>query len=219
MSKLNQIIKKIIIVTIAISLSACGLFKTVSKDEALDDMKWSYAADAITLQIESTKDLNRWDGQPHSLLMVLTQFEDPSAFEPYTKSPSKLSSLLMSEEPPAGLLNTQRYYIEPDTSRTISMARVDKAKYIGIALGYQHLDPRRSVRIYQIGVDMDYSGLILREYVAEPQPLRLELLLGAESIFDSLSTRQDKIKPVQPKAGPWISDTNNTVDTTESKRQ
>lgn len=213
MFRIQQIIKILSVSVLALGLSACGMFKTVSQEEALKDMQWTYAKDGITLHVESTKDLNQWDGQPHALLMVVTEFEDPSSFEPYTKSPNKLATLLLSEETPDGLLNTQRYYIEPDASRTINLARVDKAKYIGIALGYQHLDPRRSVRIYQIGVDMDYSGLILREYAAEPQPLRLELLLGGDSIYDSLSKRQEATKPVAPKAGPWI------TDTTESKQQ
>lgn len=206
MSTASKIVKTLAVAMVTLGLGACSMFKTVSQEEALEDMKWSYAQDAITLYVESTKDLNEWDGQPHSLLMVVTQFEEPSIFEPYTKSSRKLASLLLADEPPEGLLNTQRYYIEPDSSNTFKLARVDKAKYVGIALGYQHLDPRRSVRIYQIGVDMDYSGLILREYIAEPQPLRLELLLGGESIYDSLSTRPVETKPVAPKAGPWITD-------------
>lgn len=190
-----------LLVAFAISVGGCSLVKTKSKKDALKDIEWNYEQEGIELSVRAHDDLNRWGGQPHTLLMLVAQLEDPSAFEPYTAGSDKLSALLLTETAPNGLLTLQKYFIEPGAERTIRLARVEKARYVALAMGYQHLDPARSTRLYQIGADLDYDGLVLREYRAAPEPLHIRVLLGAESIQDSLTARRTEIEPVQPKTG------------------
>ena len=191
-------------VVAAASLAGCGMVKTKSRQDALKDLEWVYEQDAIELNVRAQPDLNPWGGQPHTLLMLVAQLEDPSAFEPYIASPDKLAALLLAEAAPSGLLTLQKYFVEPGAERTFRLARVEKARYVALAMGYQHLDPARSTRLYQIGADLDYSGLVLREYHASPEPLRIQILLGAESIQDSLTARQPAAEAVQPRTGLMV---------------
>lgn len=182
-------------------LAGCGMFNTKSRDEALKELTWSYEADGIQLQVEADPMLNATDGQPHTLLLVLVQMADPNAFTAYSRQKDKLASLLLAESAPDGMLDLQRFYIEPGSKRDIKIPRIESAKYVGLAAGYAHLDPSRSARLYQIGVDVHTSGWVFRENEATPQPLAIRLLLGADGIQDSLSSRAQPAKPTQPAGG------------------
>lgn len=190
-----------LLLSLALGLAACSLVKTKSKEEALKDLEWAYQKDGIEIEVMAAPDLNMWGGQPHVLLMVVAQLEDPSAFEKHTQTPDKLSALLLADSAPDGVLTQKKHFVEPGASQKIIVSRVEKAKYVALALGYQHLDPERSTRLYRIGADLDYSGLAFREYHAQPMPLRIQLLLGNESVQDSLTARKNPPEVFQPKAG------------------
>lgn len=184
-----------------VSLAGCGMFKGKSKTDALKDIEWTYQKEGIEVHVRAEDGLNHWGGQAHTLLMAVIQLEEPGALDPHIAGPDQFAQLLLAETAPNGLLTMQKYFIEPGTQRTIRLARVEKARYVALALGYQHLDPERSTRLYQIGADLEYSGLVLRDYRAGPQPLRIDVLLGAEGVQDSLTMRRSEPDPVQPAAG------------------
>ena len=188
---------------LALSLAACGMFKTKSRDEALQDLNWSYERDALVLEVVADPMLNPWGGQAHTLLLTVVQMPEPSVFEPYSSSPDRLSELLMAQSAPPGLLSLERIYIEPGSKRRYRLARVEKARYVGIALGYQYLDPARGTRLYQFGASLEHSGLMFREYEAQPQPLRIRLRLGREAIADSQTDTVVPPATALPVAGPW----------------
>lgn len=200
-SAASKFIILVVSVVLAVGLGGCSLVKTKSKNDALKELEWVYEQEAIELSVRAQPDLNQWGGQPHTVLMLVAQLEDPSAFEPYTTGSDKLSALLLADSAPNGLLTLQKYFIEPGAERTVKLARVEKARYVALAIGYQHLDAARSTRLYQIGADLDYDGLVLREYHARPEPLHIQVLLGAESIQDSLTSRRSDVDPVQPTSG------------------
>lgn len=187
----------------ALVLTGCGMFKTKSKDEALKDLQWEYERDALVLEVNADPQLNTWGGQAHTVLMVVAQMVEPSVFEPYSSRPDQLSSLLMADSAPTGLLSLDRIFIEPGVKRRIRLARVDKARYVAVALGYQHLDPARSTRLYQFGAKLDSHGLMFREYEARPEPLRIRLRLGPQAIIESQTDTVIPPPATLPAAGPW----------------
>lgn len=199
--RLKRLCRLVLLLPVVVGLAACSLVKTKSKEEALKDLEWAYQKDGIEIEVMAAPDLNMWGGQPHTLLMVVAQLEDPSAFEKHTQTPDKLSALLLADSAPDGVLTQQKHFVEPGSSQKFLVSRVEKAKYVALALGYQHLDPERSTRLYRIGADLDYSGLAFREYHAEPMPLRIQLLLGNESVQDSLTARKNPPEVVHPHAG------------------
>jgi hypothetical protein len=126
---------------------------------------------------------------------------DPNAFAAYARNPDRLAELLLADRAPDGILDVQRLYIEPGVERELFIDRVQSARYVGIAAGYAQLDPARSARLYQIGVALDHSGWVFREYTAQPEPLAIQLRLGPVGIQDSLSKRAEPPTPPQPAGG------------------
>lgn len=172
-----------------------------SKADALKDMKWSYGADGVQIAVRADPQLNRSDGQPHTLALTVIQLADPSAFTPYTKDPVKLAQLLLANSAPTGVLSLQRFFIAPNAQQTLSLPRAENAKYVGLATGYYHLDPPRDTRLYRIGVDVDSTGFLVKNHNATPAPIKIDLILGADSILDSPDTRPQEVPPTEPKAG------------------
>ncbi|WP_341666713.1 type VI secretion system lipoprotein TssJ [Alcaligenes sp. SDU_A2] len=187
----------------ALVLTGCGMFKTKSKDDALKDLEWQYERDALVLEINADPQLNTWGGQAHTILMVVAQMAEPSVFEPYSSRPDQLSSLLMADSAPTGLLSMDRIFVEPGVKRRIRLARMDKARYVAVALGYQHLDPARSTRLYQFGAKLESHGLMFREYEARPEPLRIRLRLGPQAIVESQTDTVTPPAATLPTAGAW----------------
>lgn len=187
------------------ALSSCSSMNSAlggnSEADALKALKWTYAADGLQVVVSASPNLNQSTDQPHTLALSVVQMEDPSAFSPYTASSAKLSTLLLADAPPPGLLALNRIFVSPGESRTVVLPRVEKAKYVGLAAGYYHLDPARSARLYQIGVEVSSSGIVVKNRDASPEPLRIDLRLGADGIQESPGTRSPPVTPTRPAGG------------------
>lgn len=186
---------------IVIALTACGSPMPSPQQQALADLKWSYAEDAIVLRVTADKDLNQYDGQAHTLLLVVTQFDQPNAFAAYTGSAQQLSNLLMMDSAPPGLIGLSRLFVEPGQTSQVRLPRLEGAKLVGISAGYAHLDPQRSTKLYRIGVDMTSSGWLSKTWSATPKPLAMDLLLGPDAL---LRGQQSTLAPppmIQPVEG------------------
>nr|WP_228129182.1 type VI secretion system lipoprotein TssJ [Pusillimonas sp. T7-7] len=178
-------------------LAGCG----TSEKEALKELKWSYSDDGVQIQVQADPALNQAKGQPHMLTLVVVQMEDPNGFTALTSNAAKLKTLLLSDSPPQGVLSIKRIFIAPGETRSLKLERVEKAQYIGLAAGYDHLDPARCTRLYRVGVEVDSSGLIIKSRTATPEPLKIELRLGPDGIQESPGSKPQPVEPTKPKAG------------------
>lgn len=182
-------------------LVGCSSQEPTPEQTALNNLKWNYAENAVQLNFTSSAGLNQYDGQAHNLLVVVVQFDQPNAFANYTGSSQQLSTLLLSDTAPAGLIGLTRLFIEPGESKSITIPRLEGAKMIGVAAGYAHLDPARSAKLYQIGVDVTSTGFFSKTWTAQPQPIAIDLLLGADALLRGKDSKLSLPVPVQPKAG------------------
>lgn len=78
-------------------LFGCASQRVTPEQQALNELKWDYAENAIVLNFSASKDLNQYAGQSHSLLVVITQFDQANAIAPYIAGPQQLSNLLLME--------------------------------------------------------------------------------------------------------------------------
>lgn len=177
------------------ALSGCGVFGTKPQEQALKDLEWQYAPDAIHLNVMADPSLNMAGGQPHTVLLVVVQMDDPSAFTPYMRDRERLVQLLLAEAPPDGMLDLQRLFIEPGGERALKLPRATSARYVGVVAGFNHLAPPRSARLYQIGIELSRKGWLFRKYAAMPEPLEIRLRLGSDGIQDSASARASTAAP------------------------
>ncbi|NGR07761.1 type VI secretion system lipoprotein TssJ [bacterium SGD-2] len=195
---------------LCIAVAACStvnsMFGGNSEKDALREMKWAYAPDGLQIMVEADPMLNEANGQPHMLAVVVVQLEAPNAFTSLTADSEKLKSLLLAPGPAQGMLSLDRVFIAPGERRALTLPRVEKAQYVGLAAGYNHLDPARSTRLYQIGVSVDSSGLIIKTRTAHPDALAIDLHLGPESIQGAPGTKPLPVDPVRPRGGPYPPD-------------
>src|SRR5690606_25784787 len=198
---------RVLIGCCVVALTACGSVNSMlggnSEKDALQEMKWSFAADGLQIKVEADPLLNEANGQPHMLAVVVVQLEAPNAFTAMTSDSDKLRELLLAPGPSQGMLALDRVFIAPGDQRTLTLPRVEKAQDIGLAAGYNHLDPARSTRLYQVGVHVDSSGLVVKKRTAAPDPLAIELHLGPESILGAPGSRAAPVEPVKPQGGPY----------------
>lgn len=182
-------------------LTACSSQDLTPEQKALTELKWNYTENAIELSFTADKDLNQYDGQAHNLMVVVTQFDQINAFSAYTGSSQQLSNLLLMNSAPTGMIGFTRLFIEPGQSKQLSLPRLEGAKMVGIAAGYAHLDPTRSAKLYQIGVDVTSTGWFSKTWAATPQPIAIDLLLGPDALLRGKESRLALPKPVQPREG------------------
>jgi len=102
---------------------------------------------------------------------------------------------------PTGMVGLTRLFLEPGQVKQLSLPRMEGAKMVGIAVGYSHLDPARSAKLYQIGVDVTSTGFFSKTWKATPQPIAIDLLVGADTLLRGKESRLALPKPIQPKEG------------------
>lgn len=188
-----------------LALAGCGSVNSMlggnSEADALGALKWSYAQQGIVLDVHGDPDLNRASDQAHTVTVVLVQLTDPKAFTNATASPAALGALLMAPAAPDGMLGLTRLYAAPGSQQSVTLPRFENAQYVGVAVGYQSLDPARSTRLYRIGVDITAKGLMIKNRSAAPEPLRITLQLGPDGIVDSPGTKAVIPPPQRPQGG------------------
>lgn len=171
------------------------------EQQALNDLKWSYAEGAIELDFTVVPDLNQYDGQAHSLLVVVAQLEQNNVFANSVGSSQQLSNLLLSESAPEGMVGLTRVFLQPGENQRITLPRLEGTRMVGIAAGYAHLDPARSAKLYQIGVDVTSSGFFSRTWQASPQPIAIDLWVGADGLLRGSQSGLSAPTPIQPREG------------------
>lgn len=190
----------ILVCFFALLLSSCSSNPT-PEQQALTNIKWNYEPDAIILNLNADKNLNEYDNQPHTLMLVVTQFDQPNTFETFSSNGQQLSNLLLMNTAPSGLIGLTRVFIEPGQSKQVRLARLEGTKLVGISAGYAHLDPLRSVRMYRIGVENTSTGWFSKTWFAHPKPLEIELLLGPDSLLRSKQSQPKPVLPTKPVEG------------------
>lgn len=189
------------ILLLSVGLWGCGSSGPTPEQTALSNLKWSYAENAIQLNLTADEGLNQYDGQAHNLLLVVAQFDTANAFSTYTGSSQQLSSLLLMTSAPTGMIGINRIFVDPGETKSISLPRLEGTKMVGIAAGYAHLDPLRSAKLYQIGVEVNSTGFFSKTWTAEPQPIAIDLLLGPDALLRGTDSKLAMPPPEQPKAG------------------
>jgi type VI secretion system VasD/TssJ family lipoprotein len=182
------------------SLSGCSTANSLlggnSRKEAVAEIAWEFAKNAVQMEIEADGRLNEYDGQAHTLLLGVYQMEDSALFY---KLAADSSLLAKSFEPGKGsdaFIQFDRYVISPGQRTIVTLDRAQKARFVAIAAGYYGLDAS-ATRLFQVPLSVVSDGLLTKTYKAAPAPLALRLNLGASGIVNAQRLNQDPAaKPV-----------------------
>src|ERR1700753_3137442 len=72
----------VLVMTIGIAtLSGCSMLNGTSAKQAVAQVDWSAADDAILIQVDADDRLNETRNEPHTLLFGVVQMADPAAFQ------------------------------------------------------------------------------------------------------------------------------------------
>lgn len=183
-------------------LSGCGMTgpsKEDKQDKAKTDVTWPYGTNGIMIELVTDVDLNFYANRAHTLVLGVLQFDDPKAFPKLLTEPAALVKALTKGSLPAGALELDRYVISPDSRLLLEIDRVQDAKYLGVVAGYYQFDSTRSARYFRIPLNIQSSGMIIKDYKAEPAVLALRLSLGSQRIVNAQSLTFDADAPAKPK--------------------
>ena len=168
---------------IAAALMALSCSAVDKNKMALAEMKWDLAPAAIQVHFTSDPNLNLFNGQRHTVLMAVCQSMDPNSFLVQLSNQSTIGRLLETGQGvPTLIPGFNRFVISPGQTDTLKMDRAQGVQYVGIVAGYYDLDPTRVARLFAVPVVLHKHGFIFKTITATPEPLNIELQLGATAI-------------------------------------
>lgn len=96
----------------------------------------SYLHDGIRINIRADSTLNRFEGKAHTLKLAVYQLTDNSGFVDLAKTADGINQLLKIEKFDPTVVGRDRLIIQPNENKSITIGRVENAKWVGIVAGY-----------------------------------------------------------------------------------
>lgn len=177
------------VISVVISLNGCATANSMmggnARKDAVAEITWSFAKDAVLIELDADQKLNLHDNQAHTLLLGIYQMTDSAVFHKLLNDPVSFAKTLETGKAGEGFVMFSRYVVAPGKHIILSFDRAQNAKFIGIAAGYYHLDPTHAARLFEIPVNVTNEGMLAKTYTAVPVPLGIRLTLGAETIVNA----------------------------------
>jgi type VI secretion system VasD/TssJ family lipoprotein len=164
-------------------LILCGCSSSSSSSSAKQSVVIPYAQKGIHLSYHADSYLNLYEGNPSNLLLIVYQLESINGFRILSQTREGLLALLDGKEFDSGVMNVAQLFIAPGSSDNVEFDRAEKTRWVGIAAGYNSLDPRRSTRFYPIPVVTKGRNIpLVSKTRQEPGRLYIDLFLSSGSI-------------------------------------
>ena len=170
------------------------MFSGTDAKQAVAQVDWSFASDAILIEIHADDLLNRYDTQAHTILLGVFQTADADTFRKFVADPAAMSKALANAEPNPAILKAVRYVVQPGRHTILSIDRAAKAKVVGVVAGFYSMDVKSSARLFEIPLAISNDATFGHNYVAQPQTLALRLDLGQSEI-----TAATRLNPEPPE--------------------
>jgi type VI secretion system VasD/TssJ family lipoprotein len=191
---------------LVISLAGCAAANSLmggnSRKEAVAEISWDYAENAVLIELEADPRLNQYDGEAHTLLLGVYQMEDSAAFYKLVADPVLLGKALETGKGGDAFVQFVRYVVTPGQRTILAVDRAQKAKFVGIAAGYYQMDAAKSTRLFQVPLTVESDGTISKTYKAAPALLALRLNLGADSVVNAQRLNHDPAAKPRLEAVP-----------------
>ena len=162
-----------------------------SKKQAVAEIAWEFAPNAVLIEIEADNRLNEFAGEAHTLLLGVYQMEDSAAFYKLIADMNLVGKSLESGKPGDGFAHFERYVIKPGQRSILALDRAQKAKFLGITAGYYRMDAAKSARLFQVPLTVESDGLVTTTYKAAPAVLALRLNFGPGELLNAQRLNHD----------------------------
>ncbi len=143
---------------------------------------WNQQTGGISYRIEAASDLNHEGDKPLGLTVCVYQLDDPTTFQALAATASGIDQLLNCQLEPAKARSSRSFRIQPGKSQNVTSDRVEKARYLAVVAGYEHLKPELCSAIVPFPIHHETKGLIFRDDLYTAAPMRALIHLGADSV-------------------------------------
>lgn len=171
----------------AILLAACATEKKGDAPEAVLPFK----KDGIRIDVKAGPNLNTYNDQSHTLVVVIFQLDDPNKFNQMLQDKDGVGKLF----DPAGLegaaLGRKQLVVQPGEESRVHLDRAKGARYLGFVAGYFRADPNTSGRLLPLKIIRDTS-FIAKKGEPDPAESQVSLILGREGITDVIPLLERK---------------------------
>jgi len=189
--------KNVLLIAIALALpilAGCATANSVmggnSRKDALAEISWDFAKDAVLIELDADQRLNQYGDDAHTLLLGIYQMADSTAFHKLVADPAALGKTLESGKAGEGFVQFSRYVVTPGKHAVLSFDRAQQARFVGIAAGYYRFDSEHTTRLFEIPVSVTSEGMVTKTYTAMPATLAIRLSLGGETIVNAQRLNQ-----------------------------
>ena len=110
--------------------------REIYKSESQKAAAEAFKKDDITFAIKADPQLNRFQGNAHTLFLCIYQLKDPNGFNQLIEEEGGISKLMECRRFDATVANTKRLVIQPGQELSDVRDRAQGAHFIGVVSGY-----------------------------------------------------------------------------------
>jgi hypothetical protein len=164
-------------------LSGCSSVNSVlggnSSKDAMADLKYTGDPRGFRMDIHAGKNLNFVSGTPHTVALAVIQGNNPGAILKLSTNAAELDLLLtgVPSTNPA-ILSVDRFVVQPGAIDSIVLARRQEAQVVLVYAGYYNSPVTQRVRMLEVPIFVDQSGVFVKTYSATPAAMQTSLVLS-----------------------------------------
>lgn len=158
-----------------LGLSCCG---GSPPDPKLSTPQWTYEPGGVKLRYKADMMLNQYDDEGHTVALCVYQLSQPNAFNNLVKTEQGLLKLLECKSFDASVVYFENIFVEPGQDQVDFLDRAEGATYLGVAAGYNQLNPRQATRLFKFPVEEKTEGIFTTTTIRTPGKVFINLFLG-----------------------------------------
>jgi len=176
--------------TLLLGLFCCVLSAACAPKQQIACV-YPYEKAAVNVNLNATTDLNKYSGQPHTVVVMLYQLSDPNIFNQMIETPEGLGDLLEGKRFDASALSFRQAVIQPGENKQILMDRVEGTRYLGVVGGFYNRQARNFSRLYSMPTKKVTSFFFI-EKGCTAKKFKLDLSLGSDGFIggENVETNQ-----------------------------
>lgn len=178
----------VLLLMVATLVGACA---TEKKSDAPPEAVLSFKKDGIRIDVKAAPDLNTYNDQAHTLVVVVFQLEDPNKFNQILQDKDGVGKLFDPASLEGSALGRKQLVVQPGDETKVYLDRAKGARYLGLVAGYYKNDSKNSGRLLPLKLIRDTS-FIAPKGQPDPAESQVNLSLGREGITDSITILERK---------------------------
>ncbi|MBE0617854.1 MAG: type VI secretion system lipoprotein TssJ [Proteobacteria bacterium] len=168
---------------LAVLVLSFGLGACAGSAPVRVECDYGYQKDAIAFDLVASPDLNRFNNQAHTVILVFYALSDPNSFNQLLESSEGLGRLLEGKRFDPSALSTRQIVVQPGENKQLVMDRVQGTRYVGVVGGFYNQQAQAFSRLYSIPTNKIVS-VFGAEKGCVTEALSVSLELGSDGFVE-----------------------------------